>query len=317
MYATLKDAYRAPSFDTQARRRQATGMSAVQETAAQIESFTNLDSTLKQMSGQPTTSGSGFGNAYTGRINDYKYACKQFGVCPATSMEGFESGSGPVPGHPMMNDGKLGKVVNKCDPLQAPAYQYPMSDADKAQFAKTLDVAMNGQSAKPKQIEPAINMVNIEKYTDAYGGYDDEDDIDAYLRVDDMKDNTMTAQPVRQSPAKFDAAPKTPLTAQMATAAAAGQFQDFAPPTQAEAVAATTPTPGPPALPAPSLAPTPAPASAPHWSQKWMDLLLFFSVGIILIVLMEQIFKVAMMSGMRETVDVIMPILKMVEASKA
>lgn len=301
MYATLKDAYRVPTFDVDARRRRAPGVSAVQETAEKIEAFTTLDASIKQMADRPQSSGtSGFGDAYTGRINDYRYACKQFGVCPSTAIEGFENGTPIVNG-----DAALGKVVNKCEPLQAPPYDYPMSDKDKQVFAKTLAVAVDGKTARPGGDPPSgTDMTHVEAYTDAYGGYDDDDDLDAYLRVNDMKDNITTAKPVRQTPAKFEAAPTTPWVAQ--TAAAAGAFQDFAPATNAAAVDATTPAASP-------LETAVAVAKRPSTS-KWMDLLIFFSIGVLLIVLMELIFKVAMMTGMRQTVEILLPILKLIES---
>lgn len=299
MYASLKDAYRVPSFETQARRRRADGMSAVQETAQQIEAFTNLDTTLKQMGGQPSSSGTGFGNAYTGKLNDYKYACKQYGVCPAASMEGFEGGparavgTGPNAtgaGAPMMNDGRLGKMVTKCDPLQAPAYQYPMSAADKAKFDKAMEVSMGNAT--------------IETYM---GDEDDMDDLDAYLRV---SDSTSTAVPVAApTPKAPAAAPKDPEAAPAPAAPPATPA--FVPNTTAPQA------PGAPLVPLTTTALAPPPPAAAPAATSWMDLLLFFSVGVVLIFLMEQIFKVAMMSGMRETVDMMAPILKMIETAKA
>jgi hypothetical protein len=270
-YPTLQEAYQTPAFALATRRRRASGKSAVQEVGEQIETFTTLDKTLEDYARRPASSGSGMHDSYAGRSADYRYACKQFGVCPrGEGIEGFV-------GAP---DEGLGRVAEKCKSAQAPAYEYPLSADDKRQFAAAMKVAVDAPAAganRPASEEPPqarrVDMSRVDGYSL------DDDDLDEYLRVSDMQ--SVETQPRLKGP---DDAGITPYLKHVAVAAAAPAPQAVA-------------------------APQPSQAPAGQSQQRWMDFLLFVCAGVLLIVLLEQVFKLALITGMRDTVAIIQPYL--------
>jgi len=280
MYATVQEAYQTPAFAAAQRRRRATGKSPVQEVAGDIENFTNLEKSLRDYAKQ-SPGVNGLPDAYAGQLNDYKFACKRYGVCPS-GFGDLKEGFANFEQEDDVPTKQLGTVAAECRGLPTPNYAYPLSAEDKRRFDAAMATSLAPSTAAPQNARPPRPPTQPGRQTpvvdmDKVQGYeDDHDDLDDYLRVSQMKD------------AAADDA-QTPLTRQTALAAAA-------------------PVPQPP-LPMPTsplsaFAPAPRPKASP-----WMDLLLFLAIGVFLIVLMEQIFKLALMTGMRDTMDILRPYL--------
>lgn len=229
-------------------------------------------------------------DTYVGRLNDYTFGCKQYGVCPKTLKEGFESGgSTPSRGPP------LTKKTTKCAPLQVPNYEYPLSDADKRRYQAAVDASLNEDfEHEPIDLKPSrtVDMRTV-------GGYGD-DDLDQYLSLDDLKDQ-IAIPPVAPTPNVRPATPYDPRSSPFAELLkeAANRRKErtpmdslYAQPQEEIVVSARPP--------------------------MWMDLLLFVLMGILIILIMDQLFRLAMATGMRQALEVLRPFIEEIaEARKA
>ena len=216
-------------------------------------------------------------STYSAQAQDYDYYCKNFNICPTPKIqvkEGFEMQ--PAKGTP--------KPHAQCQPLNAPMYEIPVSDAAKKQYAKAMEVSMGEGSATQSAPTPMRN-VDMSGVT---GFYDDE--IDQYMNTKDMVAATTPSMP---TPAKSNIAPAEPYDPSEATpfTQAMAQFRKNGGRPIMHYEASNTPAP-----------PT----------DKWqyiMDLALFISAGILIILLCEQLFKIAAAVGMRDTIQLLQPYL--------
>lgn len=190
---------------------------------------------------------------YRSQLTDYDYVCNTTGVCP---LEEFTEAA-----------------KKKCEPLQPPKYEYPLSDKDKQKFRQALQVAIeqmeNEEPQKPKLPPKAI------------AGLIDEE-LDQYMKLKEAKKETAgTKEPSTvYEKAKFPDIPvdKQPIPAE--------RLKDI---------------PGAPEKP---YAEVPAPIQVPSDRNRlWVNLLLFIFGGILLIFLLEQLFKLVSLISMRRTVE--------------
>jgi len=272
MYATLDEAYQTPFLEPRKRRRAKVPQ---QEAHEDFTGGMGLSTAPK--------------DAYTGRLNDYTFGCKQYGVCPKTLKnepitEGFENQKkGPA----------LTKQHQKCAPLSASNYEYPLSDADKSKFKAAMDASLNEDfDHPPVDMKPSrvidMNMV---------GGYGD-DDLDQYLSLDNMKDQILLP-PMPQKSGARAAAPYDPEPRRPGTSKTESPFEELLreaagnrkqrlhmPPRPMEEVTVAVRAP------------------------MWMDLILFVLIGILIILIMDQLFRLAMVVGMRQTLEILRPLLE-------
>jgi hypothetical protein len=181
--------------------------------------------------------------------------------------------------------------MGKSGSLQAPPYILPVSENSITQYQQAFDVAVNQDQGATASTPYPIRRVDMTKV----GGYYDEE-LENYLTTQSLK-NEQLPEPLKQTP--VDLSPLTPLNTSNTT----GTILPYS------------------TLPSASNAITPAPISNITTKQNGninylespqyiLDLLLFIAGGILIILLCDQIFKLGMSYGMRDTVKVLMPYLK-------
>lgn len=164
-------------------------------------------------------------------------------------------------------------------PLQPPLYEVPVSDAAKKQYKQAMDTAMSQEQVATNSYAPRPRHVDMDKVS----GYVD-DDLESYLQTRDFK-----ASP----PAK--AVEATPRLAQQG-----GEMTPYDPKEPAFAQYAA-----------------PKPTSKVDITGRWMDMLLFVLIGILIIFLCDQLVRMGSMLGMRETTTALMPLIERLEKATA
>lgn len=212
---------------------------------------------------------------YKGLKQDYDYYCKNFNIC---ALEGFSADTGKYANENKTNEKLKTVSTDKCSPLDPPAYQYPISEADKAKYQAALKVALNQMESptpSPQRVNAAQGGVPRSADMTKVQGYVDEE-LESYMTVNEMKAAPKTiALPVEQkAPAElpgFDTKE--------------GKLSPFKQDVEKY------------------LGKTYLPRNFTQANAIWMDLLLFVASGILLIFLLEQLYKVAVMSGMKKTIQ--------------
>ena len=294
MYATLEEAYRTPFMEPKRRRAAKLAQELAESgTAGYVnarEEFTGTGPERKKDNYLSTAPK----DAYAGRLNDYTFGCKQYGVCPKTLMEGFSSGSGSASAVPPAPRGKqpLTKKITKCAPLSPPNYEYPMSDEDKKQFNQAMQAALQEDYENDPPAQKATRLVDMGK-VDGYG----DDDLDQYLSIDNMKDQITLSPPPPPAKKGQSATPYDPEYspfAELLKEAAASRRREnlrsargerWNMPGDEEVIVGIRPP-------------------------MWMDLLLFALIGVLVILIMDQLFRLAMISGMQQTLEILRPFLE-------
>jgi hypothetical protein len=249
---------------------------------------------------------------YNSQQGDYNYYCNTFGICanPKVGVEGFanpdNSGTSvpqtnryPNPNvnpntNPQMQSQDImfskngpptpdipGQInmpyygpnpMGKCAPLQAPPYEIPMTDAARAQYAQAMDASLNQQQGATQSFPYPIRKVNMKNVA---GYYDEE--LENFLTTQSMKSEKLP-EPLKESPKDLESSKPVSVASSVSTPAETVKKQS-------------------------SLNYIQSP-------QYIMDLLLFIAAGILVILLCDQIFKLGMSFGMRDTVKVLMPYLQ-------
>ena len=270
-YCTLQEAYNVPSFS-----RKKKGCLPVEPNASadpynpfteqQGKELTSIEKFQDKPQARQDAMGEGERVTYKGMTTDYDYYCKNFGIC---ALEGFNSSQAlPVTPSPVATVRAPAK--DKCAPLDPPNYEYPISDADKAKFQAALKIALEQmETSVPPQTSAGIGLQRPIQNNHIQGFVDEE--LESYMTVNEM-----------------NAAPKImPLTVPKPSLAEvpgydkqAGQTTPF----EAEIKKQT-------------------PHSYTKTHKVWMDLLLFVASGLLLIFLLEQLYKIALMTGVRRTIS--------------
>lgn len=291
-YSTLQEAWGVPMFLKQRKRveraERAEGTKRPPVGPVGQEDFENAD--LPE-----------FKKNYSSEENDYKYYCKTYGLCGI--KEKFAAGTDEA--------GKAGKEAggakSQACGLPDSNYEYPLSESDKQQFKKTLDVAMQGSNAQA----PAVHPFDTPKQgsSDNVTGYYDED-LEDYLETKDVR--YTSGEPIDFSVGSGGKAGKKAGKAGKAGAQQAlpndPASNKYAPP-MASAFGTPTLHPDVAAFPRDR-----ASDNANHGDKKsyWesvMDIILFIGVGVLIIFIMDQLYRLAMLAGMRQTVHALEPFL--------
>lgn len=201
---------------------------------------------------------------YSGQRSDYDYICEKAGICVYPDKFVGDASS-PAPAAPH----------EKCEPIQPPKYEYPFTEEDKRRFRQALKIALEemesggSEQQQPAYAPRAFNGSNVDM--SGVNGYIDEE-LESYMMVNDMKP-AITKEKVPE-------------------------------PTPLQGIETTQPTaaPVPPPTPTPSPSPQPSQLSFTRKNKIWLELLLFSIGGILIILILEQLFKIAHESGMRRTV---------------
>lgn len=158
-----------------------------------------------------------------------------------------------------------------CAPITGSTYQYPFSEKDKEKFRKALKVALE-QMENPEPPPPPMPEPAIVQEAEFNGFIDKE--LEAYMMVNDMKDavRETTLPPAAPPPADFiPVVPGVPIEEKMTV------FQEN---------------------------------NFTKRNSKLFDLLLFIITGILIILIMDQIFKLALIIGMNKTLNTIDKIIQ-------
>ena len=274
MYCSLEEAYQVPSFAVGRRKGgcKPRGQSDGPQGPTAFES--QAPEQARHSGYEEFTNNIGIRDkrTYKGQASDYEYYGKTYGLKFPKVAEGFEASQGP------MGQGAKGQ----CESPQAQRYEIPISKEAKEAHARAVKAAIDDEGAFtpfPTQKAQKVDMNEV-------SGYYDED-LENYLSINDMR-----AAPAQNMP---NVSPKQPQ---------AKPAQPYDPDESPFAKAMQQ------ALPVLREARESREARAvDHWQNMW-DILLFIIAGLLVIFLCEQLFKLAMMVGMKHALEVLQPYLK-------
>lgn len=249
-YSLLEEAYQHP-LTGQKKKNKERAVAVVAEPFAEETTALGAAPTVASAKKNPAPAGM-LGErerlSYKSMLTDYDYVCSTTGVCP---LEEFRA-----------------PAQAKCEPLQPPKYEYPLSEQDKEKFKKALQVALEQMENGPGPAKKEGNGIDMEKVV---GLVDSE--VENYMKLKDFKTVPVDAKIIpderlKDIPGKPEVAPGGPLSGIV-------QLNNFT-----------------------------------KDNKGWMNLLLFVAAGILVIFLLEQLFKLAMMMGMRRTVEALDSLLR-------
>jgi hypothetical protein len=171
------------------------------------------------------------------------------------------------------------KAAASCSPLAAPTYQYPFSEKDKEKFRKALKVALeNMENPEPPPPPPSPESTTTPQEA-AFNGFIDKE-LEAYMMVNDMKDSVRvtTLPPASPPPSDF-----SPVAVGVPVESTSADVQKKSSTTN---------------------------SNFTKKNNKLFDLLLFIIAGIIIILIMDQLFKLALIVGMDKTLRTIDKIIQ-------
>jgi hypothetical protein len=192
------------------------------------------------------------------------------------SLEGFDASSGKPKKAPTT---KVAPQKDKCSPLEPPIYEYPISQEDKAKFQKALKIALEQMEDSTPPYVPEqrkADMTTVDGYMD--------DELDTYLTVKDMKAAPKPSAKPAQAPPK-----ELPGFEKEST------VSPFEADVKKQGIT--------------------IPSNYTQTHKLWMDLLLFISSGLLFIFLLEQLYKIALMSGMKKTIQAMDSLIRLKESS--
>lgn len=261
---------------------------------------------------------------YGGQANDYKYYCDYYNICPDQTplVEGFnvplqKTLLSDLQQHQLDVDTHANAQSNgaQCGQIQAPMYTIPVSDAAKKANAAALNTYMGSGSGNnmPTSTLPVPQkpvggrQVDMTKVAGLY-----DDDIDQYMNLQSPTPASANGASVAlnqsQQATNMNLLPTTqvPASGTITNPAASHAFENTDKTPLAKSMAAFDA----------NLRPVDKDAdkqsSKNKETSKWqyvIDLILFIVAGILVIMLCEMLFKIALTIGMRDTINVIEPYL--------
>ena len=280
MYCSIQEAYDVPSFDRTVRKKRS-ACDSLRSAASADPYDLNMDRKERAQAfpkyGREDFVGTlGDEPTYNSMKADQKYYCDNYRVCSKQQVEGFTN-----------PPSRKSPATATCSPLSPPMYEIPVPEEAKRQYQKAVDLSMSQETSST--VTPVMKMRQVNMGDVA--GYEDED-LDMYLQTKDMKASPI---PVTNIPKKeLRAEPYDPKESPFAKSMTAlkGQLTPAKPETTVEPL---TPNSTPPPVDKVS---------------RWLDLLLFFLAGVLLIMMCDQLIKIGMMIGMKDTVDILTPMLR-------
>lgn len=296
MYCTLEEAYNIPTPGTGKKKNSNLrcaartsndpnasaepydryGAAAGKELATAFRKYGQED--FVNIPAGPGTSNPMANPTYVSKRNDYKYYCDQYNVCAPGVTEGFEDVG------KKNSDAKPAKKA--CGPLQPPMYEIPFDEDARREYRSAMNVAMSQEQTATPPPKPKRREVDMSKVD----GYYDED-LEQYLETKDMKASPIPVAPVLPKK-NLDALPYDPTASPFSEA-----MKDLNEKNNRVEVLGKTFV--------ERLVPTTRDTKG-----MWLDLLLFFSIGVLFVVLADQLVRFGMMLGMRRTVEMLVPLLE-------
>lgn len=311
MYCTLQEAYSVPSFDPAAKsKKNRSSACAPRSGGAPADSYDTYGPERgRELAAAPRAFGrEDFANqslstpvqkqTYAALANDYKYYCDTYGVCSdappkpereqAHVPEGFEN-------FKTESTNSSNKKVRgaTCGPLQPPVYEYPMKEEDRRSYNRALDTALKQTqtSTAPTRVQPRkVDMSNV-------GGYYDED-LEMYLQTKDMKASPPLPTMPRSADSSNSTHPYDPSSSPFAEAL--DKFKGT--PFSGGSVSST--------------ARSELLQGSKDTGGLWLDLLFFVLIGLLVIILCDQLVRLGVMLGMKSTAAALAPILAQLEKAQ-
>jgi hypothetical protein len=242
---------------------------------------------------------------YNSKGNDYKYYCDKYNVCPKKQVsndnvtivsEGFTTAQTP-------SEGLLPSYANnggKCSSLQAPAYQVPISDAARLAYSKAMNANMTHEQVNTppsKSVKRLDNMNDVSSY--------DENDLEEYLQTKDMKSAFSPTKTKMEVPTNVSEE-STPFSKAIANMKS-DQLGYPSTPVMTSSISSIN------NIDTNNMKVLHEPIQQLSKLDYILDIVLFVLIGILLILLCDQIFKAAMLYGMKETMRMLNPYLQQVQ----
>jgi hypothetical protein len=227
---------------------------------------------------------------YSGYSQDRKYYCDSYNICP--SAEGFQNRSVAQPQKAAGISVEDQERQPKCTgPLIAPNYEYPMTDEARAQYNRALQVSLNQKEGATQMEDPGTFMKASGSKHDLVG-YTDAD-LDSFLNTQDMKSATISIPTVPKDDRPVEG--RDPYESPFAET-----MKNF-----------TGPNGTPQLRPASAEEKPDETRKTDPWERVW-DMALFVVAGLLLVLLLDQLFKLAMLYGMKRAFLAIEPLLERV-----
>jgi hypothetical protein len=330
MYCTLQEAYNVPSFDPPGRKKRCSPDVQLKTSADAYEPYRRDGgngtgdftmyryATPKSVQDEPIQGNKPLQRripyeTFTNRANeddtvtrppykameaDRRQNCISYGTCSADQMETFISGA-PVDQQQRITNMKTanrtpGKTSGDVDQCMAGSdfYEMPLSEETKKQFQKAMNTSLEQKTTSTRIPEPKMRYDDMKNVTGYY-----DDDLEQYLKNSEAN-NIPKRFPMNPEAKPTDGLydPKTsPLQQTIKRFSEHSIQQPLAP----ERLAGSNnyerkvyPMPGTGA-----------------GSYGW-DLALFILAGILIIFLIDQLFKMGVMLGMRHTMELMDPFMK-------
>jgi len=254
------------------------------------EDFDNFVATTKGVAQKNVPADAINAASYCSRSADSNYYCKTFGIC-SPKMECF--GNENVPAAPQQQQQQCSSRV------QAPMYEYPMSDATKKQYASAMNAALDDVNAPPNAPTPAsMRKTDMDNVT----GYYDED-LEQYLQTKDMVSapGMPALKPQKPQPVPGDYDPNaSPFAVSM------DKLKK-----QKTPIVSETDLIGEAAVSTVSSHSASATDKFEAWAAKafFFDIFLFVAAGLLIIMLCDQLFRFGVALGIQETVMLLKPFM--------
>lgn len=333
MYCTLQEAYNVPSFDPPARKKKCAPDAQAKASADAYDPYRRdggnglgdftmykyaVPKTMDQGPIQGTKplqrripyesfenyAGSSETNSmvrtgYKAQEGDRRRYCDMYGVCSSDQMETF-IGSSPVSndGSATGSDGMKRTGLNTKAGAGSPSsvgtcgsspdfYEVPLSEETKRQFQKAMNTSLDQDTASTTMPEPKLRYDDMKNVT----GYYDED-LEQYLK------NSEASKIPKRFPMNADAKPQdvlhNPDSSPLQKTIKRFSEHSIQEPLKPENLTGTE---------------KPLYEMKSAHSFGW-DLAMFILVGILIIVLIDQLFKIGVMIGMRHTMELLEPYMK-------
>lgn len=230
----------------------------------------------------------GFPKHYSGYYQDKTHYCEKYNICPETFTD-YEA----VPATPQKEQRKT-KTQQCTGPLQPRPYDMPLDPEAKKKYNEALQLALNQETGAdtyefPKPLKPSEGDVN---------GYTDED-LDQFLKTTDMKSVgfQLPSLPRNDQPVSGRDVYASPFAENMR------DFTRNGVPQLHPGVSS-------------SMSGEDQYVSKDPWDKVW-DMALFIVAGLLLILLLEQLFKLAMLYGMKRAILAIEPLIQQAQLASA
>lgn len=274
----MQEAYNVPSFDSSVKKKKSCAPSAPKASAEPYDPYLPEGGR-----GETAAFREGFQNPtpnYRGMAGDYNYYSKVYGInTPSLSTtEPFQNPSSTPAAPPPQQ---------KCS-QSGQRYDYPLSEADKQRYDQAIKTSLSQEQTATAPPPPEKRVANMKDVT----GYVD-DDLEQYLQTKDMKAAPFVVQPTPVEKRDNITEPYDPDASPFAKALDYFKGQVKPPVTAAASPVERTEE---------------IPKRASSWSQVW-DIVIFIFAGIVIMFLCDQIFKLAMLIGMKRTVAMMEPYL--------